>query len=409
MLVLFGLLIGTARPGEKAVVSIGIDQLTANGFRELKGERVGLITNPTGVNQRGRSTIELLRTAPGVRLVALFGPEHGLYGDQPAGMEFANSVDPATRLPVYSLYGPGPTRKPTRAMLKDIDALVYDLQDTGVRSYTYIATMGLAMEACGAAGVKFVVLDRPNPIGGERVEGPMLNRRFRSFVGYWPVPYVYGLTAGELARMINGEGWITNSCKLIVVPMQGWRRSSVWKDTGLKWVPTSPNVPRSQSVLGLAATGLVGEIGGLSIGMGTSTPFECVGAPWLESKRACRWLNEQGLQGVRFSPVDFTPSRGLYKNRRIPGVQIWFSKPATAPLFEVNFHLLEMARKLFGRDLFAEATKRGQSFQMFDKVNGTDATRIALQAGHSAKEIVSSWQSGERSFRSQRSKYLLYP
>ena len=269
--------------------------------------------------------------------------------------------------------------------------------------------MGLAMEACGVAGIEFVVLDRPNPLGGLRVEGPMLDRRFKSFVGYWPVPYLYGLTPGELARMINGEGWITNTCKLTVIPMQGWRRSWTWKDTGLRWVPTSPNVPRSQSVLGLAATGLLGEIGGLSIGMGTSTPFECVGASWFDSKRACRWLNNRQLDGVRFSSVEFTPSRGMYKNRRIPGAQIWFPKPATAPLFAVNFHVLEMARKVFARDLFAEAVKRGQSFQMFDKVNGTDATRSALQAGRSAQEIVSSWRPGESGFRTQRSKYLLYP
>ncbi len=293
-------------------------------------------------------------------------------------------------------------------MLKGIDALVYDLQDTGCRSYTYIATMGLAMEACGEAGVEFVLLDRPNPLGGQRVEGPMLERQFKSFVGYWPIPYLYGLTPAELARMINGERWITNSCKLTVVPMEGWDRSIIWKSTGLRWVPTSPNVRSGETALYLAATGLLGEIGGLSIGMGTSMPFQCVGAPWLDAARACRWLNSRGLKGVRFSQVEFTPARGMYKGKNIQGVQIWFSEPATAPLVAVNFHLLEMARKVFGRDLFAEAVKRGQSFQMFDKINGTDATRKRLQAGRSAAEIVSEWRSGEDSFRRQRAKYLFY-
>lgn len=383
--------------------------LAANGFQPLQRKRVGLITNPTGVDSQGRSTLELLRAAPGVHLVALFAPEHGLHGDLPAGKEFTNSVDRQTGLPVYSLYGPGPVRQPTRAMLKHVDALVYDLQDTGCRSYTFISTMGLAMDTCGQAGVEFIVLDRPNPLGGRRVEGPMLDHRFRSLVGFWPVPYVYGLTCGELARMINGEHWITNTCNLTVVPMHGWRRSLIWKDTGLRWIPTSPNVPRSDTVLYLVATGLLGEIGGLSIGMGTSMPFQCIGAPYLDASRACRWLNSRGLEGVRFAPTSFTPARGVYKGRTLAGAQIWFSQPATAPLVAINFHALELARKVGKRDLFAEALKRGQSFHMFDQVNGTDATRQALQAGRSTKEIVASWAAGEEAFRRRRARYLLYP
>lgn len=405
------LLLASATAGSAettGAVQLGIDRLSATGFRELAGKRVGLITNPTGVDQHGNKTSRLLFSAKNVRLVAFFAPEHGLEGDIPAGKEFPNTTNRETGLPVYSLYGPGPTRKPTTAMLKGIDVLVYDLQDTGCRAYTYISTLGLAMEACANAGVEFMVLDRPNPLGGLRVEGPMLNPRFKSFVGQWPVPYLYGLTPGELARMINGERWITNACKLKVIKMEGWRRSMVWKDTGLRWIPTSPNVPRCESVLGLASTGLLGEIGGLSIGMGTSTPFECIGASWLDSKRACQWLARRNLDGVRFSPIEFTPARGLYKNKTIPGVQIWFSKPATAPLFALNFYILEMAKKEFGRDLFAEALKRGQSFAMFDKVNGTDAVRLQLQAGRGAREIVASWRESENRFRNQRARYLLY-
>lgn len=389
-------------------VQLGIDRLAANRYRELASKRVGLITNPTAVDRQGNPTVRLLLKAPDVRLVALFAPEHGLNGDLPAGKEFPNMTNRETGLPVYSLYGPGPIRKPTPAMLKGIDVLVYDLQDTGCRTYTYISTLGLAMEACANAGVEFIVLDRPNPLGGVRVEGPMLNPKFKSFVGQWPVPYLYGLTPGELARMINGEHWITKSCKLRVITMEGWRRSMVWRDTGLRWVPTSPNVPRSESVLGLAATGLLGEIGGLSIGIGTSTPFECVGAPWLNGKRACDYLNGKNLDGVRFSPITFTPARGMYKNQTVPGFQLWFSKPATAPLYALNFHFLEMADKVFSQNLFARATKRGQSFQMFDKVNGTDAVRRDLQAGRSATEIIAKWRDGENRFRKQRAKYLIY-
>ena len=202
---LLGLLLGLMQAQAQAPVELGTDTLAARGWRPLAGKRIGLITNPTGVDRRGRSTIDRLRSAPGVKLVALFAPEHGLRGDLTAGKEFPDSKDPRTGLPVYSLYGPGPVRQPTPKMLRGIDVLLYDVQDLGVRSYTYISTMGLAMDACAEAGVEFMVLDRPNPLGGARVEGPMLDARFGSFVGWWEVPCVYELTCGELARMVNDE------------------------------------------------------------------------------------------------------------------------------------------------------------------------------------------------------------
>ncbi|MBM3881537.1 MAG: DUF1343 domain-containing protein [Verrucomicrobia bacterium] len=401
-------LVGLPVFGADSPVRLGNEVLVAENFRVLAGKRVGLLTNPTGVNRQGRSTIEVLRGARGVKLVALFAPEHGLRGDLPAGREFTNGVDQASGLPLFSLYGPGPVRKPTSAMLKGIDALVYDLQDTGVRSYTYISTLGQAMEACGGAEVEVVVLDRPNPLGGLRVEGPMLNPRFRSFVGRWEVPYVYGLTCGELARMINGEGWITNACKLTVVPLKGWKRDMTWRDTGLPWVATSPNVPRADSVLYLVATGMLGEIGGVTISMGRDMPFQCVAAPWLDAERACAQLNGYGLPGLKFEPVHFTAGGGGYRGKRVAGAQIRVTDPAAAPLVAINFYSLEMARKVGGRDLFAEAVKAGRRFDMFDKVNGTDQTRRALQAGKSAKEIVAAWKPGEEAFRARRRPYLLY-
>jgi len=392
----------------RAQVRPGCEVLAAGGFKELRGKRVALITNQTGVDSRGRSTVGRLRAAPGVDLVALFAPEHGFDGTLPAGKEFGNTRDARTGLPVFSLYGPGPTRQPTPAMLKGIDAVVYDLQDTGCRSYTFISTMGQTMAACGAAGVEFVVLDRPNPLGGVRVEGPMLEDKFRSFVGRWNVPYVYGLTCGELARMINGEGWITNRCRLTVVPMQGWRRSMAWGDTGLSWVATSPNVPNGDSPLYLTATGLLGEIGTVSVGLGSTLPFQCVAAPWLEAGKTCRLLTRFRLAGVKFTPVSFIPARGAFRDQRVSGARIRFTDPARAPLMAINFYAYDAARLLGRRDLFAEAVRQGRSFAMFDKVNGTDAVRKALQAGHSAASIVASWKPGEDSFRRRREKYLLY-
>jgi uncharacterized protein YbbC (DUF1343 family) len=285
---------------------------------------------------------------------------------------------------------------------------VYDLQDTGCRSYTFISTLGLAMEACGAAGVEFVVLDRPNPLGGERVEGPSLDRRFRSFVGRWPIPYVYGLTCGELARMINGERWISNTCRLTVVPLQGWRRTMTWADTGLAWLPTSPHVPHGDSPLYQVATGMLGEIGGVNIGIGYTLPFQCLAAPWLEGPRTAHWLNAQGLRGLKFLPVSYTPFYGAFKGERLAGVQLFVTEPASAPLTAVNFHGLEAVKKTAQRDLFAEAARAGKSFEMFDKVNGTDATRKALQAGASASTIAAFWKRGAEAFRQQRKPYLLY-
>jgi uncharacterized protein YbbC (DUF1343 family) len=387
-------------------VKLGNEVLAQSGFRALRGKRVGLITNPSGVNRRLDSTISLLKDAPGVQLVALFGPEHGVYGDVPAGDHVESRTDARTGLPVHSLYGA--TRKPTASMLKGLDALVYDLQDTGCRSYTYISTMGVAMEACGEAGIEFVVLDRPNPLGGERIEGPLLLDKFRSFVSQWDVPYVYGMTCGELARMINGEGWIKTRCKLTVVPMRGWKRKMTWQDTGLPWVPTSPHVPNGESPMFQVATGMLGEIGGVSIGIGYTLPFQCIAAPELDPHELAAILNGYGLRGVRFKAATYKPYYAAFKDKVVGGVQLYFTEPAQAPLTAINFYALEALKRLANRDLFADALKAGKSFSMFDKVNGTDATRKALQTGVAASEIVKDWEPGERSFRLKREPYLLY-
>ena len=387
-----------------AAVRLGSDTLAASGFAVLRGKRVGLITNPSGVNCQQQPTLEVLRRARGVKLVAVFGAEHGLYGAAKAGEEVKDSMDVRIGLPVYSLYGPGPVRKPTPAMLKNLDVLVYDIQDTGCRSYTYISTMGLAMEVCAEAGIEFVVLDRPNPLGGERVEGPMLDSRFRSFVGQWAIPYVYGLTCGELARMINGEGWIRQPCKLTVVRMKGWRRDMAWQQTGLKWIPTSPRIPRGESPLHYVSTGLLGTIGGVNIGMSFGLPFQCVTAPWLDDHRLAGQLERYRLRGVTFRPLRVPGNNVIQK-----GVLLSFSDPVHAPLMALNFYVLEAVQATTGRNLFAEAVKAGKSFDLFDKVNGTDQTRRALEANLTAENITRLWQANGEAFKKRRQKYLLYP
>ena len=391
-----------ATPAAQPSVSfqLGSEVLEKNSFRELRGKKVGLITNPSAVNRRGQSTIELLRKAPGVRVVALFGPEHGITGTAKAGVKVEGSKDPKTGLPVHSLYGQ--TRKPTAAMLQGIDCLVYDIQDIGCRSYTFISTMGLAMEACAENGIEFVVLDRPNPLGGLHVEGPLLDNRYQSFVGFYPIPYVYGLTCGELARMAQGEGWIKRA-RLTVIPMTGWRRSMTWRDTSLRWIPPSPRIPRSESGAYYASTGILGEIGGINIGMAYEKPFEIISAPWMKGTSLAREMERHRLPGVLFRP--FSTTFGAVPQQ---GVEIEFTDLPRAPLTAINFLALDAIRQSTGRDLFGEARRRKKDWEMLDKITGGTEVRSQLERGASGAQIVASWKSGEEQFRQRRQKYLLY-
>jgi uncharacterized protein YbbC (DUF1343 family) len=395
------------RPQPTLRVLLGSEVLARDDFAPLRGKRVGLITNPSAVDRDLRSTIDLLSAAEGVQLVALFGPEHGVYGDVPAGDPVATRTDARTGLPVHSLYGK--TRRPTPDMLRGLDTVVYELQDTGARSFTYISTMGEAMEACGAAGVEFVVLDRPNPLGGLRVEGPLIEREeLRSFVSRWDVPYVYGLTCGELARMIVGEGWIDPPCELTVVPMENWCRGMVFADTGLPWVPASPHVPRGESPLYQVATGMMGELGGVNNGVGYTLPFETIAAPGVDPHALAAELGRRDLPGLRFRPMTYKPYYATFAGEVVGGVQVHITDAARAPLTALNFHALEALRRAADLDVFAAALASGKDFTMFDKVNGTDATRKALQEGTPAEEIVASWAPGEATFRARRAPYLLY-
>ncbi len=378
-----------------AQVELGIDVLAADNFRILQGQRVGLITNQTGVNRRGVRTREILHKAPNVKLVALYTPEHGLDGIEKAGKYVASRRDPLTGVMAYSLYGP--TRKPTPAMLSGVDTLVYDMQDIGCRSYTYISTMIKCMAAAGENGIRFVVLDRPNPLGGQRIEGPGIESRWISFVGQIPTPYVHGMTAGEIARMANARGWAGAKCQLNVVPMRGWNRSMIWRDTGLRWVRTSPNIPHADSPAYYVATGILGSLAGVDIGIGTAEPFERAAAPWMDAAALTRHMQRVASRGVRYSP--FTAGGGQ-------GVRIRIDPRSAANLTEINVHLIAEMNRRTKRSLFSRTSKSGMD--IFTKVCGGPALRRDLEAGVQPSRIVASWGSVVSRFQRERAPYLLY-
>ncbi len=390
-----------------APVQLGIDVLEAHHFAELQGKRVGLITNATGIDSHGVSTVDVLRHAPGVQLVALFGPEHGVYGSDYAGQYVESSTDPRTGLPVYSLYGP--TRKPTPQMLQNIDVLVYDIQDIGCRSYTFISTLGLAMEAAGEQGIRFCVLDRPDPLNGDRVEGPLLDPRFRSFTSQWNIPYVYGLTPGELAYMIHSSpGWIKKVPPLTIVSMLGWYRSMYWEDTGLMWIPTSPHIPTAETSLHYVATGMLGEAGGVSNGVGYTLPFAVFGHPTFNSFTLADQMNQMKMPGVSFEPITYKPFYNLFKNDVVNGVQLFYTDRDNVNLCNVAVQILYRCYHSSGTHMFRASDSGDSGPDAFDHIAGTDALRLALQNGKTPEEIIASWQQDLMAFREARRPYLLY-
>ncbi len=370
----------------------GIDVLEAQKFAPLVGKRVGLITNQTGIDRAGRSTIDLLAHAPGVKLVALFSPEHGIRGTFDARV--SSATDEATGLPVYSLYGD--TLRPTDAMLAGIDVLVFDIQDAGVRFYTYISTMGYAMEAAAAHHIAFYVLDRPDPLGGERIEGPVLDRDRTNFVGYFPMPVRMGMTLGELAQMFNAENKI--GCDLHVLHMQGWRRDFWFSDTGLPWVNPSPNLRSAEE--GILYPGLeILQAGGVSVGRGTDRPFERIGAPWIRGEELAAYLNRRAIPGVRFEPEKFTTDSGLYKGDLCEGVRVVLTNRDALQSMRMGIEIALALGKLY--------PGKFETSKMTELVGNPETIRQLVNGGDPAT-IMAGWTNDLEKFQKTREKYLLY-
>jgi len=388
-------------------VKPGIDVLRDHQFDLLKGKRVGLVTNPTGITADLETTVDVLANAPGVQLVALYGPEHGVRGDNDAGKYVESYLDKQTGLPVYSLYGR--TRKPSKEMLQGVDVLVYDIQDIGLRSYTYISTMGLVMQAAAENGIPFIVLDRPDPLTGIRVEGPMLEPKYKSFVGAYPIPYVYGMTVGELAQMINGEMWLNDSmkCKLTVVPMEGWKRTMWWDETGLSWVPSSPNIPHASTTMFAAMTGVLGELGTANQGIGYTLPFELVGAPWANGAALARYLNSKEMPGIFFLPISYRPTTADSASILYEGVQLHVLERDKLNFTQIELSILEALVHVFPEyNIFSRA--KPDRLEMFDKVLGTFEIRRQLMNGVSVDEMLRTIDQERALFMIKREKYLLY-
>ena len=378
----------------------GVEVLLQERLALIEGKRLGLITNPTGVASDLTSTIDALHAVKDAKLVALFGPEHGVRGDVFAGEKIAHSTDAKTGVPIYSLYGA--TRQPTPEMLEGIDVLIYDIQDIGSRAYTYIYTMALSMQAAAKAGIPFLVLDRPNPLGGNLIEGPVLEEKFKSFIGLYPIPYIYGMTVGELAKYLNEEfKWGAN---LIVVPLRGWGRDMLFNDTGLSWVPTSPHVPHAETAFFIAATGGIGELQTISEGVGYTIPFELIGQTWIEPEKLASALNALQLPGVRFRPLHFRPYYFGLKDQRLAGVQIHLINARAFQPMLTQLWILATLLKLYPNQEFFSAERQ----QSFDRAMGTDQVRLKLVAGETPDKIIAEWQNELDAFKARRLKYLLY-
>jgi uncharacterized protein YbbC (DUF1343 family) len=406
-LLLLFLCLSLGAQAQKIHIKTGIEVLKSQNFRYLEGKRVGLITNPTGVDNELRSTIDILHEAPNVNLVALYGPEHGVRGDVHAGDHVSDQRDPATGLPVYSLYGK--TRKATPEMLKDVDVLVYDIQDIGCRSFTYISTLGLAMEAAAENGKELIVLDRPNPLGGLKVEGNLTEDDCISFVSQFKIPYVYGLTCGELALMLNGERMLTGGvqCNLTVIKMKGWKRRMDYTATGLQWIPSSPHIPHPHSAFFYPVSGILGELGYMSIGVGYTIPFQMFAAPWAEADKLADALNALHVPGVIFRPIYLKPFYSVGQGQQLQGVQVHITDYARAPLSPLQFLVMqEVARLWPDRAVFDHADKG--RFAMFDKVCGSRQIRERFTKTNRWEDIRPYWEKDVESFRRLSKKYYLY-
>lgn len=390
---------------QKIKIKTGIEVLKEQNFKILEGKRVGLITNPTGVDNNMKSTIDILHEAKNVQLVALFAPEHGVRGDAHAGDHVDNVTDPKTGLPVYSLHGK--TRFPSAEMLKNIDVLVYDIQDIGCRSFTYISTMGLAMQAAAENNVEFVVLDRPNPLGGLKVEGGLVDDKFISFVSQFKIPYVYGLTCGELALLLNGENMLSKKCKLHVVKMKSWKRKMTYEQTGLQWIPSSPHIPQPISAVMYPVSGILGELGYMSIGVGYTIPFQMFAAQWIKASDLADNLNKLNLPGIHFRPIYLKPFYSVGQGEQLEGVQVHIMNYEKARLSEIQFYVMqEIARLYPDKAIFDNANDK--RYRMFDQVSGSDYVRLTFAKNNRFDDIKDFWYKETEPFKKTSKKYYLY-
>jgi uncharacterized protein YbbC (DUF1343 family) len=390
-----------------AEVELGVDVFFKDGHRELlQGKRIGLITNHTGVDSQMRSTIELFaKCAPGIKLVALFAPEHGLTGNSYAFEEILDKKTPSG-IPIYSLHGK--TRRPTAQMLEGIDALVYDIQDIGCRPYTYTTTLFYVIEEAAKLKIPVIVLDRPNPINGLIVDGPMLQEKWRSFLGYANVPYCHGMTVGELASYFNDHYKI--GCVLKVIPMKGWKRSMNYADTGLTWIPTSPYIPESDTPQFYASTGLLGELSLVNIGIGYTLPFKVIGAPWIKGAELAQKLNEQNLPGVQFLPFHYRPFYGLYKGKDCQGVLIIVTDSKTYRPVTSQYMILGLLKNLYPKQVLDKLNALNPTKKdLFCKASGNEAMlSLLLQEKYVAWKLILFEKEERHQFRKDRKKYLLY-
>lgn len=380
----------TSKPDQKQPVLNGIDVLVKKNFAPLKGKRIGLVTNHTGQDRARRATIDLLKNATDVTLVALFGPEHGIRGE--VDEKVGDSKDAKTGLPIYSLYGE--RRKPTPEQLKGLDALVFDIQDVGCRFYTYPATMGLCMEAAAEAGIEFIVLDRANPIDGVTIDGPVLTEK-TSFVGFHPTPLRYGMTMGELAKMYNEER--KTNVKLTVIELENWRRDGCYDETGLPWTNPSPNMRNLKQAILYPGVGLVESA--MSVGRGTDTPFEVVGAPYIDDVKFAAELNQAALPGVAFIPIRFTPTYSVHKGKECGGVYIMLKDRKTCNVVDVGLLIMKTAYRLYPKDFPVEKPKNLLLHA---------ATLAAIKQDKPLDDIRATWRMDLVDFQQRRERYLIY-
>ncbi|KAA3619623.1 MAG: DUF1343 domain-containing protein [Calditrichaeota bacterium] len=406
VLTLVSIIILCVNYGFAGQAKTGLDVLKANEFKSLHGLRIGVITNQTAVDFHGTHIIELFKANENVQLTAIFGPEHGVFGKAEAGKKIASTTD-STKIPVYSLYGI--TRSPTADMFKNIDALVFDIQDVGTRFYTYISTMCKTMEAAAEFGVKYIVLDRPNPIGGLIVEGPVLDPELKSFVGIQPIALRHAMTVGELATMFNEEGWLQAGKKvdLTIIKMQDWQRHMHFEDTGLSWIPPSPNMPTTQTALLYCGMGLI-EGTNFSEGRGTRAPFQKVGAPWLDANILIARLKEQNIQGIRLKPVRFTPidipgmaTNNKYSGEICQGIEVSILDAANFKSVEFGFKLLTSLQELYPQHFELKPRR-------LNKLSGQNWVANAIKDGRTSEQMIASSQGDLHKFEKIRKKYLLY-